>query len=291
MSRGPILLHSDQPGPTTPRPRDRDGADRAPMISDEPYFQVRLARDEADLLGAQRLRYKVFIEELGGDGDLVDHVHGFERDEFDPVFEHLILVDTRRDRAALDHVVGVYRLLTGDAAARFGRFYSEGEYDLAALKRAGRRMVELGRSCVHADYRGGTAMFHLWNGLADFVLQRRIEIMFGVASFHGTDVEALRMPLSYLHHFHLAPPGLRVRSRPGHFQSMDLVPKDEVDRRAAMVGTPALIKAYIRLGGFVGEGAFIDRPFNTTDVCLLMDTARMSERHKDFYTRKFEARA
>jgi L-ornithine Nalpha-acyltransferase len=260
------------------------------MISDEPYFQVRLARDERDLLAAQRLRYEVFVEELGGDGTLVDHGERLERDEFDPVFEHLLLIDSRRDAEALDDVVGVYRLLTDEAAARFGRHYSEGEYDLSALKRSGRRLVELGRSCVHADYRGGTAMFHLWNGLADFVLQREIEIMFGVASFHGTDIEVLKMPLAYLHHNHLAPEALRVRVQEGHFQTMDLVPAEALDRRAAMVGTPALIKAYLRLGGFVGEGAFIDRPFNTTDVCLLMDTARMSDRHKGFYTRKYEAR-
>lgn len=261
------------------------------MISDEPYFQVRLARDERDLLAAQRLRYEVFVEELGGDGALVDHAQRLERDEFDPVFEHLLLIDNRRDAKALDDVVGVYRLLTDEAAARFGRYYSEGEYDLSALRQSGRKLVELGRSCVHADYRGGTAMFHLWNGLADFVLQREIEIMFGVASFHGTDIEALKMPMAYLHHNHLAPEGLRVRVQEGHFQTMDLVPADQLDRRAAMVGTPALIKAYLRLGGFVGEGAFIDWPFNTTDVCLLMDTARMSERHKGFYTRKYEARA
>lgn len=242
-------------------------------------------------MGAQRLRYEVFVEELGGTGDMVDHAHRLECDEFDPVFEHLILVDTRRDASTLDHVVGVYRLLTGEAAARFGQFYSESEYDLAPLKRSGRRLVELGRSCVHADYRGGTAMYHLWNGLADFVLERRIEILFGVASFHGTNIEALRMPLAYLHHNHLAPEALRVRAQPEHFQTMDLVPVDQIDRRAAMVGTPALIKAYLRLGGFVGEGAFIDRPFNTTDVCLLMDTARMSDRHIGFYTRKFEAKA
>ena len=260
------------------------------MISDEPYLQMRLARDEQDLLAAQRLRYEVFVSELGGTGALVDHEKRLERDEFDPVFDHLILVDTRRDAAKLDHVVGVYRLLTSEAAANFGRFYSESEYDLTPLKRSGRRLLELGRSCVHADYRGGMAMFHLWNGLADYVLEHEIEVMFGVASFHGTDIDALKMPLALLHHNHLAPDTLRVRVQPEHFQTMDLVPKDQIDRRAAMVGTPALIKAYIRLGGFVGEGAYIDRPFNTTDVCLLMDTARMSEKHKGFYTRKFEAR-
>ncbi|MBC7141418.1 MAG: GNAT family N-acetyltransferase [Rhodobacteraceae bacterium] len=261
------------------------------MTPDNSHFQVRLAASESDFLAAQRLRYRVFVEELGGDGPLVDHAGRFERDDFDPVNDHLILVDTTRDAAAFDHVVGVYRLLRSDQAARFGRFYCDGEYDLGPLRASGRRLLELGRSCVDADYRGGTAMFLLWNALADYVLEHGVEVLFGVASFHGTDIEALKVPLSWLHHHHLAPEALRVRALPSHYQRMDLVPADALDRRAAMVAMPALIKAYLRLGGFVGEGAFIDREFNTTDVCLLMDTAAMSARHKGFYTRKHEARA
>jgi putative hemolysin len=97
------------------------------------------------------------------------------------------------------------------------------------------------------------------------------------------------MALSYLHHACLAPPELRVRAQPGQFQRMDLVAPESIDRRAAMVATPALIKAYLRLGGFVGEGAWIDHAFNTTDVCLVMDTAKMSEKHRDFYIRKHRA--
>jgi putative hemolysin len=256
------------------------------MIADDPHFAIRLAADPQDLAAAQRLRYAVFVEELGADGPMVDHARRLETDEFDPHFDHLVLIDTRRDAAALDHVVGVYRLLPSDRAARLGRFYSEGEYDLAPLKATGRRLLELGRSCVHRDYRGGTAMFHLWNALADYVLERGIEILFGVASFHGTDPAPLAQPLSYLHHHHLAPPDLRVRVRPEGAQRMDLIPPAAIDRRAAMQATPALIKAYLRLGGHVGEGAWIDRAFNTTDVCLLMDTERMSARHRDFYVRK-----
>ena len=133
-------------------------------------------------------------------------------------FDHLLLIDPRRDAAALDDVVGVYRLLPSDRLARTGRFYSESEYDLTPLKATGRRLLELGRSCVHPDYRGGTAMFHLWNALADYVLERDIEVLFGVASFHGTDIAALAQPLSYLHHNHLAPPALRVRALPAHRQ-------------------------------------------------------------------------
>ncbi len=256
------------------------------MTVETSQFEVRLATGEADCLAAQRLRYEVFVTELGGDGPLVDHDRRLERDAFDPVYDHLVLVDSRRDAAALDHVVGVYRLLPGDRAEAFGRFYCDSEYDLAPLRRSGRRLLELGRSCVHADYRGGPAMFLLWNGLADYVLDRGIEVLFGVASFHGTDIEALKLPLSWLHHHHLAPEALRVRALPDHFQRMDLVPAEALDRRAAMVAMPALIKAYLRLGGFVGEGAWVDHAFNTTDVCLLMDTAAMSDRHKGYYTRK-----
>ncbi|PLL12292.1 ornithine-acyl-ACP acyltransferase [Tabrizicola sp. TH137] len=255
------------------------------MISEESVYALRLARDAADLRAAQRLRYIVFVEELGADGPLVDHAARLERDDFDEVFDHLLLIDTRRDPAALDHVVGVYRLLPSDRLAAGGRFYSEGEYDLTPLRESGRKLLELGRSCVHPDHRGGTGMFHLWNALADYVLERGIEVLFGVASFHGTDIGRLTPSLAYLHHHHLAPPGLRVVARGAGYQRMDLLPAEALDRKDAMTATPALIKAYLRLGGFVGEGAFIDRAFNTTDVCLVMDTARMSERHRGYYTR------
>ncbi|AML52792.1 GNAT family N-acetyltransferase [Falsihalocynthiibacter arcticus] len=255
------------------------------MSTSDPKFETRLAVTEADLRAAQRLRYEVFVDELGGDGPLVDHEERLERDEFDPFYDHLILIDSSKDSEKGEHVVGVYRLLRGEKAADVGQFYSESEYDLSALKSSGRKLLELGRSCVHKDYRGGTAMFHLWNGLASYVLDHNIEILFGVASFHGTNLEELRQPLAYLHANHLAPPELRVRVLEDHFQSMDLVNVAEIDRRAAMINTPALIKAYLRLGGFVGEGAYIDHAFNTTDVCLLMDTEKMNAKHKSFYTK------
>jgi putative hemolysin len=249
-------------------------------------YALRLAATAEDLRAAQRLRYEVFIAELGGDGPLVDHAARLERDAFDPFFDHLVLVDRRRDPAGLDHVIGAYRLLPGDRRSAAGRFYSETEFDLAPLLASGRKLLELGRSCVHVEHRGGAAMFHLWNGLAEYVLERGIEVLFGAASFHGTDIAALAQPLSYLHRHHLAPPEMRVRALPPHRQETNLIPVEALDRRAAMAATPALIKAYLRLGGFVGDGAWIDRAFNTTDVCLVMDTGQMSARHREFYIRK-----
>ncbi|MGQ0611982.1 MAG: GNAT family N-acetyltransferase [Paracoccaceae bacterium] len=252
----------------------------------ETGLKCRLARDEADLEAAQRLRYQVFVEELGATGRTVDHARRMERDDFDEVFEHLLLIDESRPARGLGHVVGAYRLLTSDQVAAAGRFYSEEEFDLGPLKASGRKLVELGRSCVHPDHRGGASMLLMWNGVAEFVLERGIEVMFGAASFHGTDPAAYAHALSLLHHNHLAPPPLRVRARPAGRQEMALLAPADLVRVAAMEQVPALIRGYLRLGGFVGDGAFVDRDFNTIDVCLVMDTERMSARHREFYMRR-----
>ncbi len=247
----------------------------------EPDYALSLAEGPAEVAAAQRLRYAVFVEELGGSGEMVDHAARRECDAFDPVCDHLILRD--RTRPEDDDVVGVYRLLTEQGAARAGGFYSEAEYDLAPLYASGRRLLELGRSCLHRDYRGGTAMHAIWSGLAAYVEARGIELMFGTASFHGTDVDALAEPLSILHHRHLAPRPIRVRARPPSAVAMDRLPEARIDRLRAMRAMPALIKAYLRLGGTVGDGAWIDRRFNTTDICLLLDTAAFPARAQAIY--------
>jgi len=244
-------------------------------------FIVKIAETDAELRAAQSLRYDVFVRELGGGGPMVDHQAGLEKDRFDLYVDHMIVIDQNPEK-----VVGVYRLLRSDRAADAGQFYSENEYDLTPLRQSGRRLLELGRSCLHKDYRGGTALYHLWNGLADYVAQHDIEVLFGVASFHGTDVQSLAQPLSLLHHNHMAPPELRPTAKPDHAQDMNLMDVSQIDRRKAMVQVPALIKAYLRLGGCVGQGAWIDHAFNTTDVCLVLDTARMNERQRKLYARQ-----
>ncbi|MBE1281836.1 MAG: GNAT family N-acetyltransferase [Rhodobacteraceae bacterium] len=242
-------------------------------------FSVRIAETDADLRAAQALRYDVFVRELGAGGALVDHEAGLEVDKFDPFFDHMLVTDEETGQ-----VVGVYRLLRSDQVDLVGQFYSEDEYDLSVLKNSGRKLLELGRSCLHKDYRGGMAMYHLWSGLAEYVARHEVEILFGVASFHSTDPAELAAPLSLLHQKHLAPLELRVKAQPAHYQAMDLVAAEDLDRRKAMLEIPALIKGYLRLGGFVGEGAYIDHVFNTTDVCLVVDTQRLNERQRKIYT-------
>jgi len=259
--------------------------ENAALVARTACYEVRLARDAADLRAAQRLRYEVFVEELGAHCAGADHGARLERDDLDPHFDHLLLTDRNAEPGA--SVVGVYRLLPQDRAEALGRFYSDAEYDLAPLRASGRRLVELGRSCVHPAHRRGPGLMHLWNGLADYVLARGIETLFGVASFRGSDPAEHAVALSWLHAHHLAPEELRVRVHPGrHAQRMDLIDPALLDRACAQAAIPPLIRGYLRMGGFVGEGAYIDTDFNTTDVCLILDTSAMSGRAVDYYSRK-----
>ncbi|KJZ20992.1 GNAT family N-acetyltransferase [Loktanella sp. S4079] len=246
-----------------------------------PQFEVSMAQTPDDIRAAQRLRYDVFVRELGGAGALVDHEQQLERDRYDENALHLLLKD--RARPEDDQVVGVYRLLTKERAQQSGQFYCADEFDLSILEQSGKRLLELGRSCLHADYRGGAGMMHLWGALSDLAEREKIEVMFGAASFHGTDLERLAAPLSLLHDRHLAPQELRVTAQGDTAVALNMRPADQIDRVAAMRDTPALIKAYLRLGGTVGDGAFVDHAFNTTDICLILAADAVSGLQRAIY--------
>ena len=248
-----------------------------------PALTVRLARDGRDLRAAQRLRYRVFVEELGADGPLVDHAARLERDALDPVFDHLLLIDTRRDPDRGDHVIGAYRLLPDAKRAAAGQFYGEAEFDLAPLRRSGRRLLELGRSCIDPAHRGGLGMLQMWQGLADYAQARGIEILFGAASFPGTDPDRWAQGLSYLHCAHLAPPALRVRAIQAN--GFTPLPCADLDRRRALAEVPPLIRGYLRLGAVIGEGVFVDQAFRTVDVCIILDRAALSAQARSFAQR------
>ena len=125
----------------------------------------------------------------------------------------------------------------------------------------------------------------LWGAIAQFVFHHNVGLMFGCASLHGVDPEALALPLSYLHHFHQAPEALCPRALPNLSVDMDFMPADEIDQKAALAALPPLVKGYLRLGGFVGDGAVVDRQFNTTDVCIVVKTDEVNDRYYKHYER------
>ena len=247
---------------------------------------VRLARDEREIEEAQRLRYRVFYEELAAAPDIEMAAVRLDRDEFDEYADHLIVIDESRPRG--DRIVGTYRLLLRDIAMKFGGFYSSTEFDISPLLDSNSSLLELGRSCVMPEYRTRPVLQLLWQGIADYVSDHKIDLLFGCASLHGTDIKNISVPLSYLHHYHLAPEPLRPRALKGRYINMNIIPKEDIDRKRAFTKLPPLIKGYLRVGAQIGDGAVIDEQFNTTDVFILMQTRLLSNRYRKHYERKIQ---
>jgi putative hemolysin len=248
-------------------------------------LQVRLAEDAADIDAAQALRYRIFYEIMGAHAPPGAEQQRRDRDEFDQICDHLLVLDHSRGSGA-DAVVGTYRLIRRETAARHGSFYSAAEYDIAPLIAYPGAILELGRSCVDAGYRARPVMQLLWSGIAAFVFHYDIALMFGCASLPGTDPAALAAPLSYLYYHHLAPPALRARALAARFVDMRRLEPAAFDPVKTLAALPPLIKGYLRLGGFVGDGAVIDQQFNTTDVCIVVKTDLVAEKYSRHYERQ-----
>ena len=248
-------------------------------------LSVRIAETDAEREAAQALRYRVFYEEMGAHPDAQTLALKRDIDEFDTVADHLLVID---NAIASDErgVVGTYRLVQSDAAKRIGRFYSASEYDITPLQEFPGRLLEVGRSCVDKNYRGRAAMQLLWRGIASYIFLHRIDLLFGCASLPGTDPDRIADELTYLYHNHLAPPALRVRALEDRRVEMLRTDPHALNVRKCLVGLPPLIKGYLRLGGYIGDGAVIDRQFNTTDVAILVKSELLADKYYRHYERR-----
>jgi putative hemolysin len=251
-------------------------------------LEVSLARSRRDVKRAQRLRYEVFYEEMEAQPNTTAMLKRRDEDPYDPICDHLLVIDKEKPlRSAtglrlLPRVVGTYRVLRQEVAEKHAGFYTQGEYDIAPLvaaKRGSYRFMELGRSCVLKPYRTKRTVELLWHGLWTYVREHGIDVMIGCASFEGTDPEKHATALSFLHHHALAPEEWRVRAHSHLHTPMDRLPKEAINVKAALKELPPLIKGYLRLGAFVGDGAFIDRQFNTIDVCIILPVERIDPRY------------
>lgn len=246
---------------------------------------VRVATTQAEITAAQALRYRVFYEEMGARADTATAAAGLDADAYDVVADHLLVVDHDRGEGP-ESVVGTYRLIRRGAAERLGRFYSEDEYDIGVILDYPDGILELGRSCTDSAYRTRGTLQLLWRGIAAYVFNHRIGLMFGCASLPGTDLDANATLLSYLAHHHQAPPHLCPRAVEARYRPMARLPRGGYDAKAALMSLPPLIKGYLRLGGFVGDGAVLDEQFNTTDVAIVVMTDQVTEKYYKHYERK-----
>jgi L-ornithine Nalpha-acyltransferase len=251
-------------------------------------LRIRLAEDVSEIRAAQALRYRVFYESMAARPTPEMAAARRDFDSFDDFCDHLLVFDEERGSGA-GAVVGTYRVMRREGAARRGQFYTSDEYEIDSLACYPGEILELGRSCVDPTYRSGATMQLLWRGIAEYVFNYNISIMFGCASLPGTDPQQLRMPLAYLYHHHLAPPALRPRALPERYVSMDLLPPAQVKIAEARQALPPLIKGYLRLGGFIGDGAVVDPDFGTTDVCVVVKTDLVTEKYLRHYKREEHA--
>jgi putative hemolysin len=227
-------------------------------------LSVRLAHAPSEVVEAQRLRYRIFAEEMGA--RLPGRTPGIDQDIFDPYCDHLIVRDADAGR-----IVGTYRLLAPHQARRIGGYYSETEFDLLRLRNLRDSMVEIGRSCIDTEYRTGAVISLLWSGIAGYMLRNRYDYLIGCASLSmadgGRNATALYQRLGD----HYAPPEYRVFPR-------CRLPIESLDG-GIQAEPPPLVKGYLRAGAWVcGEPAW-DPDFNTADLLLLLPMARISGRY------------
>jgi putative hemolysin len=249
------------------------------------HLGVRIATTEAEIDAVQALRWRIFYEEMAAEPS--DAARALQRDvdAFDAVADHLVVVDHAIGPGA-EGVVGTYRLIRQEAAEAIGRFYSDDEYDLSPLSGFQGKLLELGRSCVAAPYRSRAVMQLLWRGIAAYVFRHQIDLMFGCASLPGTDPEKWSAELTYLYYNHLAPPALRPRALPDRYVDMRRGDPEELDVRRVQNNLPPLIKGYLRLGCFIGDGAVIDQQFNTVDVAIIVKTDLITDKYYRHYERQ-----
>jgi putative hemolysin len=267
----PAALHVTPRAAGTPEPLGRLGS-----------LEVHLANDAKDVRRAQRLRYRVFYGEMSAKG-MSARLLRRDADEYDEICDHLLVIDNIGSRGLNrePRVVGTYRLLRQEVAARHHGFYSASEFDIAPLLMRHRNLkfLELGRSCVALPYRNRRTVNLLWHGVWRYVLEHRVDAMFGCASLEGTAPESLVQPLSYLHHFAAAADDWRVRALPLRRVPMAHLAASDIDPRAAWRDLPPLVKGYLRLGARVGDGAVVDHRFGTTDVLIVLPVSHIDQRY------------
>jgi putative hemolysin len=248
-------------------------------------YEVRLTRNKEERKQVRQLRYAVFVEEEGASATEEQRALGEEYDAYDRYAEYMAVFHNGR-------VVGTYRIIDRNAAEKMGGFYTESEYNLSKIKKYHGNIAEMSRACVEKSYRENALVMRLlWAGLGEMIVRRRIELLFGVASFVGTKPARSAQAISYLYYNHLTPNRLRATVLSEKFADgvnpklsrMNILPREFVDEADARSEMTPLIKGYLRMGATFGKGVFVDMPFNSYDVFVLMETRKMNSTYQKHF--------
>ena len=234
-------------------------------------YQIKIVNHPHPLLiKAKQLRQKIFFEDT--------KEKTIDSDEFDNFCDHLVVIDTS---VACDFVVGTYRLLLKRKNQKYRKFYSESEFDISNLFKKNISMLEAGRSCVDENYRDGKIIKLLWRGLAFYIIQRKVDLIFGCASFPSSNYSEFKTQLSYLNHFHKPPQKYSTFPKEKLKADIEILPQKKINEDEEFRLLPPLIKAYIRAGAWVGKGAVVDRKFNTTDVLIILKSQNIIKKYSN----------
>lgn len=248
-------------------------------------FEVRLTRNKEERKQVRQLRYQVFCLEEGAGATEEQRALGEEYDAYDRFAEYMAVFHQGR-------VVGTYRIIDRNAAEKMGGFYTETEFNLSKIKKYPGNIAEMSRACVDPAYRENALVMRLlWAGLGEMIVRRKIGIVFGVASFVGTKPARSAQAISYLYYNHLTPLRLRATVLPENFADgvnpklsrMNILPREFVDEADAKAQMTPLIKGYLRLGATFGRGVFIDAPFNSYDVFVMIETRKMNATYQKHF--------
>lgn len=248
-------------------------------------FEVRLTRNKEERKQVRQLRYNVFVEEEGASATEEQRALREEYDSYDRFAEYMAVFHNGR-------IVGTYRIIDRKAAEKMDGFYTESEYNISKIKKYRGNIAEMSRACVEKSYReNGLVMRLLWAGLGEMIVRRKIGIVFGVASFVGKNPARSAQAISYLYYNHLTPSRLRATVLPEKFADgvnpklgrMNILPREFVDESDARAEMTPLIKGYLRLGATFGRGVFIDAPFNTYDVFVMLETRKMNAAYQKHF--------
>lgn len=248
-------------------------------------FEVRLTRNKEERKQVRQLRYQVFCMEEGAGATEEQRALGEEYDAYDRFAEYMAVFHQGR-------VVGTYRIIDRNAAEKMGGFYTETEFNLSKIKKYPGNIAEMSRACVDPAYRENALVMRLlWAGLGEMIVRRKIGIVFGVASFVGTKPARSAQAISYLYYNHLTPLRLRATVLSENFADgvnpklsrMNILPREFVDEADAKAQMTPLIKGYLRLGATFGRGIFIDAPFNSYDVFVMIETRKMNATYQKHF--------
>jgi putative hemolysin len=240
-------------------------------------FTIKIAESNFEIKKAQSLRYKIFFKEKKIKKKSFKFLLQRDYDFYDKISDHLIIIDNNRE--IRDNVIGTYRLLRGNCAKLYRGFYTEQEFDISNLKKnfSSKDILELGRSCVHPQYRSGIILKLLWQGISNYIKMYKIKILMGCASFHGTNPSKFKDEFSLLNESYRLPEDYDVKS----LQSNEISFNKNINHSTTLNKLPPLIKGYLRAGGMVSENFYIDTEFETIDYCVIMLTEKIVSRYQN----------